>query len=95
MKKKMLLRAMLYEYHRQLSNALDDASIGLRHLQEPERIRKWNPQPFSIKLTAPPEDTPDDQWHWEEVYKLYPSLIKMQEALGRFDDFLSAVFDGK
>lgn len=93
--KKFLLMALLNEYRSQLQTALDNADEALR--EETGKVRRWNLSPlvgFLMSRTLEPtEDTPPDQWHWEDTYKPHPALDELKRVIARIGEFAESLGD--
>ena len=86
------LLALLTEWHRQLSEALDTAKAMLPD-PEPQRVRWWK-HPLPFRFFPPTENDPADQWEWGEEHRTPPALLDMEaviERIGRQIGELSSV----
>lgn len=86
--KKLLLKALLNEYLSQLQAGFDSAEEKLEKTNV--QVRKWN---FGIffRPSLPTEDSPANEWHWENEYTFNPALYDLDVALSKFSKFLESL----
>lgn len=89
-----LLKTLLQEYLRQLEAAANTVqkcfeSQGLSSAQR----RVWNAAVL-FRISPPTEDTPEDQWHWEEYYPRAPALEALDETIEAFERFIDGLPTG-
>ena len=92
----LALATLLTEYSDQLREGYDKAVTDLKQYVEPTVVRRWNKKEGAFvipQLFPPTENTPPDQWYWEEVYDPHPALDNLAKAIEKIENFAVAYRD--